>query len=217
MVTGVNAAPAAPLLPDPHAPHRVVCGERTYLLRVPRLLDRIALTREIAGLGGRQHGMILLLDAAAEGARSILTEPEARAAVVGRIEAQRDRWREAAELSRERDPAKRDETRARLTAVMQEIAAEERELGEIDAGLRQLWPRYATMIADNAAYPEIRMVALVRLFLVGWEGMAVPFPPLGRGQRAPDALIETIPEADLWEIATEAERLLAPSAEQEKN
>lgn len=210
---------SAPLVPDPASHARVSCGPRVYFLRIPRLLDRPALAREIAALGGRQHGPQALIAAAIAGARALLPESGGREAVLGLLEAQRERWRALGETARATadDDAARAENDARARALFAEIDAAGADLAEMEAHLRALWPPLAQMAADNAAYYEIRAIALARLLLVGWEGLSPAFPTLPRGQRAPDDLIERIPQADLDRIAAEAELLFAPQEAQRGN
>lgn len=84
------------MLPDPARLHIVTCGPadapRTYRLRVPRLLDRVALTREIASLGGRQHAPQTLLRAMLDGVRAGMSEGEERARIEAALEGQIAAW-----------------------------------------------------------------------------------------------------------------------------
>ena len=200
----------APLLPDPSAPVTVPCGPRSYRLRVPRMLDRAALTREIVALGGRHHLPPAELRAMIDGVRAGMAESEHREAILLALGAQLDRWNALAQAHDEDDRETRD-------AMLREILDAGRELIEVEAVMRRHWPPYAAILGDNAAYPEIEALACARLFVVGWDGLGVPCPRVLPGQPLPDDAVMAIPPADLRAISAQVQALLAPSEAQRKN
>lgn len=199
----------APLLPDPAAPQRVVCGPRTYRLRTPRLLDRAALVREIAALGGRQHSPQAELREMMAGVRAAGDMPQ-REEMLAALSAQIDLWTAFAAAHREGD----QET---MRDLMRQITEAGAALAPLEEVLRRYWAPYAAMLGDNAAYPMIEAVACAKLFVVGWDGIDAPFPRLLPGAPLPDDALAAIPPNDLHAIAAAVAALMTPSETQRKN
>lgn len=182
-------------------------GGPTYLLRVPRVADRAAYRREVSAAGGRRRSQLALIEDVKDAVERLLPgeddRPE-REARLGELEAQAQGIRDALEVwQTDRSP----ESQAALLAALQ---TSER-VNEIVAIVRSVDAAIARKIADNEVYPQIAGLVAARMFLVGWQGLPVPFKRSAFG--LDDALLDQVPSGDLVAIGERVAELLEPPQE----
>jgi hypothetical protein len=167
------------LLPDPKAPLRFeASGGVTYLIRVPTVADLVALDRAWRVLGGRRWTLWQMIDALAAAVRAVLAD-ETDADRVRHLEllaVHRETLVALAEEGRSIDP--HDDTPAGKAALADWSTRWMEALSNPDvAALEEVLtvhvPAYREKLADNAIADELRGLAAARLFIVGWEGIAV--------------------------------------------
>ncbi len=220
------------MLLDPKQPVRFTPADQAgrpeetrvvYLLKVPRLYDGAALDRAVAARGGRNHGALARLRSLRAGVKALLADDDeavARDNLVARIDAYADELRAfgRALLAGEYDAAGETEEStgpAKLAAALAAQAEHEAALAEVAELVREGYPLFARMVADEAVYPDILGIEAARLLLVGWENGPGEFR---RGRAGvPDEVLEAIPPYHLVAIGAEVERLRRPSEAQRKN
>lgn len=195
------------ILLDPARPveFRPRPGGPTYLLRVPRLIDREEYDRAVRQRRARkwffwdfQAGIVRAI----EKLRDEGGYEAPFADWLAELEAYQVRVREAAARRDELDTAEtRSELGEALTAppVVQTIVELARDVDEDVAAMR----------ADNDLFDLISGTVAARQFLVGWEGGGLG--PFGRNPRgATEAALWQVPEADLVAIGYRVRELLQP-------
>jgi hypothetical protein len=195
-------------------------GERiAYLLKVPTVYDRAPLARAVAQRGGKRWTKTDMLGAARDGLAMLLPE-ENDAATRGALEKQLDLYDEtlngfAKAWLAGRWEATDEETLKDLTAAMEKLGTIEAELLPLFDQIAAGYPRLASMIADDRAFPLIFGIEATKLFLLGWENRPESFArgPLG----VPDDLLSALPDEHLIAIGGEIDRLRRPTEAERKN
>ena len=193
------------MLIDPRSTHRFEPEGSgiVYLLRVPKVADRPRFRREVMLENGRQWNVFDMLDALADGVRQCIPEGEAqREGMLAAVEDAVIKWKAIVDYD-----GLRADHNLEYRALLEEVNPTPR-LKEIILIIRDLYPRYNSMCADNEVYHEIVAAVAARMFLAGWEGGNAPYTR-GSGE-PPDEILRQIPRAHLMRIGTEIGRLLEP-------
>lgn len=204
----------------PGEPVEVACGDVRYMLAAPTVYDKIQFRRACARAGARQHDPAAMLAELRQGVQALMAESEEarRAEILALIDEQAARVAafQAAvrELAAGVPLAEAPPDDPRLVAF-RDMRRGEAELREIEAVVREGWPPFAVMQADNAVFDDIAALEAARLALRGWEGLAAPFRRSRTG--VPDEVLLAIPPAHLAAIGTRFMELLQPSEAERKN
>ena len=184
---------------------------KTYVFRVPLLLDRARFEREIVAAGGRRVGVFDTIGELANAARSLLAEDDPdRESFLAMIEAYRGRLKETAEAVQ---AARGDEREAALKAWIDALG--DQRMNELTVELRKHWPALRDLEADALVYPLIRGTVAARMFLVDWRGFADKLKRDARGVR--DVSLAQIPEAHLIGLGSFVDTLFAPTETERGN
>ena len=219
------------LLADPRLPEPITIGPRTYLMKPATTAERTRWRRAIAAAGGRQHGPGGLLNCLAAGIRSLMkgSPPEIVDAMLGKVEAQRDRVIAFFEAAREATLGGDDATQTFIRAG-QAMNEGDADLAVIVAEVTANYPAYAQMVADESTYWSIVGMESLRMFCLGFEGITVDVAGEAEGEilkqqvlavRGPGGLTDEslaeVPEGDLAAIGTMYENLVKVTPAQRKN
>lgn len=178
---------------------------KTYILRVPLLLDRARFERETIAAGGRRVGVFDTIAELGNAARALLAEDDPdRAAFLASIEAYRTRLKETAEAVQ---AARGDERDAALKAWIEALS--DPRMNELTIELRKHWPPLRDLEADAMTFPLVRGMVAARMFLIEWRGFEGKLKRDARG--AHDESLSKIPEAHLIGLGSFVESLFAPT------
>lgn len=182
-----------------------------YRLAVPVPLRRLKYRRRCTELGARRVTPRNLVDAIAAELRAMEPGPEdleLRDAHLALVEDLRTAWDErAAQLM-----AGEFEGEAGAEAFVEasrELAPLESGVEAIGRALVEYSDRVAELYACADTWPEAAGLAAADVFLVGWEGLPVPFRRVGG--RLPDVVAMAIPEHHLRLLAFHMETLFGPT------
>lgn len=184
---------------------------RTYVFRVPLVLDRVRFEREIVAAGGRRVGVFDTLAELRSATVALLEEDDPdRATMLAEIEAYRSRIVAAAEAVQ----ATRGDERAAALREWSETLSD-RRMNDLTIELRKHWPRLRDIEADAMVFPAIRGMVAARLFLVDWRGFDAKLRRDARGVK--DESLALIPEAHIVAIGNFVETLFGPTETERKN
>ena len=199
---------------DVDPPSRIV-----YLLRTPTLADETTWLRAVRLRGGRRWYLMELADAIETDARAFLVAPEdasGRDALLDAVASWRESLRALAAAAHATadagDDASATETLLAAAAASDDLSA---ALEPSRAALRAM-PDSVLLRreTDNEVWPRLAGEEAARLLLVGWDGLA-GFRRDARG--VPDTVLARIPRHHFAVLAAAAQRLFAPSSDEEKN
>jgi len=202
-------------------PERLELGlesdRRVYLLKPPSVYERVKFRRAVSAAGGRLHGQLSLIEALGRAVVELMAEspPEARDAVLAKIEAHRVKAVECMEAARALQFEESEDTRRAFAAAAAALAESGRGLVVIEAEAVGAHPAYAQMVADDAVYWEIAGIEGARLFLMGWEGITGKFARNAGGLS--EASLAAISQGDFAVIGAKIESLCRVSETQRKN
>lgn len=212
------------LLVDPHLPEPLTLGKYKYQLKPATVTERTRWRRAVAAAGGRQHGVVGLLNSLATGVKVLMADSpaEVRDALLAKIEAQKDRVLAFYQAAVSYPAAIGENPSDAEKALQQEFAETGIAMNEGDAGLAVIvaevsafFPAYPQMVADEATYWEFSGIEACRMFLVGWEGFELP---LARGiGGVSDECLAEIPETHFTQIGKAFENLTKITPQQRKN
>jgi hypothetical protein len=186
-------------------------ARRTYVFRVPLVLDRVRFEREIIAAGGRRVGIFDTLAELRNATTSLLEEDDPdRATMLAEIDAFRDRIIAAAEAVQATRGDDRDAALRAWSATL-----EDQRMNDLTIELRKHWPRLRDIEADALVFPALRGMVAARLFLVDWRGFAGKLRRDARGVKD-ESLVE-IPEGHLAGIGAFVETLFGPTEAERKN
>lgn len=178
----------------------------TYLLKVPRVVDRATYRREVSAAGGRQWPQLTLIDDVKAVVERLLPGEEnavERDARLTKLDAHADAIKAALEAWQE------DHSDENARALVDSLQPDER-VSEIVEIVRAHDKAVARKIADNEVYPQIQGLVAARMFLQGWQGGGLP--PFKRSPFGiDDALLDQISTGDLVAIGTKINSLLEPA------
>ena len=178
---------------------------RKYVLRRASVADKMRFHSEVRRAGGRQWGMVEILEAVRDGVRQILPEgDEDRLDYEGLIQAQLDKF----DLFRH---AVDDDERGRLLVDAFDIPP---LLEDLSATVERHYPRLAGMNADNLAYPGVAGAVACSMFLVEWEGVNAPL--VRRLGKLSDESLNAIPADDITAIGYRVQAEMAASENEKK-
>lgn len=185
---------------------------KAYTFRVPLLLDKVKLEREVVIAGGRRVGVLDSIAELANACRAVLAEDDpARDEFLAMISAYRETLVAAAEAVQ---AAREGETRDAAVRAWSDALSDPR-MNALSIELRPHWPALREIEADGMVYPFIRGAAAARLFLVGWRGFPGKLRLDGRGVH--ETSLEQIPEAHLVAIGAFVDGLFKPTETERKN
>jgi hypothetical protein len=178
---------------------------KTYVVRVPLLLDRARFERETIAAGGRRVGVFDTIAELANAARALLAEDDPdRAAFLASIDGFRARLKETAEAVQ---AARGEEREAALKSWVEALS--DQRMNDLTVELRKHWPALRDLEADAMTYPLVRGMVAARMFLVSWRGYDAKLKRDARGVH--DESLIRIPEAHLIGLGSFVENLFAPS------
>lgn len=175
-------------------------GAPVYICRVPRLVDRTAYRRAVTAAGGRFPGDIEMMRELATALDRLLPESddaEQREKLKALAAAHADAFRLFLDKKGEAPVMPPD-----LQQTVEEASRAD--------------PRFAGLMGDRMAYGEIAAIVAARMFLAGWENIAVPFRRTIAGG-VPDDLVALIPYGDLFAISNAVSERMTPSEARLKN
>lgn len=198
---------------DPKQPHRLTLSwapSIAYLLKVPTVFERGRYRHALAAAGARRHTTQAMAAELRRGVVAVLAGDD--------MAAPREKLLEeidglTADLAAAVALIGQDEAFAEAWAA---VVAREQVIDALAAGIRDAYPPYAAMIADNEVYPTLSGLVAAQMFLLGWEGITHPFVRTAQGTLSEESL-KAIPELHLASIGAEIEKLLAPTDAQAKN
>jgi hypothetical protein len=183
----------------------------TYLLRVPKVLDRAKYGHAVRAAGGQRWYVIDLAQTARAGIEALLAGEE-NATERGNLVAEVDAYTAGIKAAAAAWQADRCEPKAKALAEAFQMSPVLEETWNRVAGV---YEPLAARMADNETYPLIAGLVAARLFLMGWEGLETPFR---RGLAGvPDEVLDTIPSGDLIAIGQRIAELLEPTEARAKN
>jgi len=188
-----------------------------YRLAVPTVRSRLAFRRRCAELGGRQvrprqivdEILIVLRGLAVEG-----EDAEVRDRHLATVEELVAEWDGFGARAAGGDFDGEDG----VAALQADIAARaplEAEVEAIGRALAQSDDGLASLYAAAQTYADVAGIAAAETFLLGWEGLPMPFRRAG--ERIPDSVLLAVPEIHLVLLGQHVETLFAPSEAQAKN
>lgn len=218
------------ILHDPATPFRFQpdpTSGTTYLLRTPKVIDRINYRRAVRVSGGIRWSELQMLNILEQSIQRLLidqSDTPYRERMLDEIRSYRTRFSQVLDEFRQGafdrlDEEESDEAqRAYLRQLMERttpppaINEAERFVLETEGPAG----RYVSMAADRELYPLIAGVVATRMFLIGWEGINLEFKKTRNGE-VPEEVLSQLPTADLIMIGNQVERMLEPTKEQLKN
>lgn len=173
---------------DRFCPDETAEGGPVYLLRVPTRQDVLLLRRDILAAGARQTDRNDIYAALCDGVAAIIADDQV------------------------------DQCREIIDAVWLVGGVDAQTLDlyrRIESELRAGYQRLNEVEADYALFEEMSVFCAARRFLIGWEGVAIPFA--GRGGLATDVSLGAIPQAHIYAIGNRVLTLMNVSEAQAKN
>jgi len=199
-------------------PQKLEIGEgaasRVYWLKPPRLHERADWRAAVIRAGGRKHGTLGLIDLLAHGVKELMAgEPEGIVeALLARVARRRDAVRAWLDVLDAKDLT--EDERLAISVALEETA---HDIAATEQEVLASWPPFAIAVAEESSYWQKAGIEAARLFVVKWEGAALPAFKRTRLGGVDDELLAAIPEMDLPVIGIMAQRLAGISGAERKN